>query len=375
MSRINFALATQTDDAELRRLLRENPVSGAISLTFEREPCYFRAAAVEGPFHQTIIGREAETGEIVGMGSRSVRPVYLNGAVQSVGYMSHLRANLKRPWGLSLARNLAQGFEFCHRLHADGRAPFYLMSVIADNQPARRLLSSGLPGMPRPHEYARLYTYAVAPARRKRPLPLPVGLRLARGNAGYIDAIVDCLQRNGARRQFFPYWTTDTLCSPDQTPGLAPEDFFLALDGERVVGCLALWDQDCIKQTVVRGYAGAIARWRWLINIAARWGGWPILPPPPTPLRYCCASHLACDDDDPAIFAALLRAFYNAVAERGYDYFMLGLSSADPLRAVVIRTYRYITYTSQLYLVAWEDGLEAVSQVDARTPGPELALL
>ncbi len=375
MSRINFALAAQADDAELRRLLRENPLPGAISLTFEREPCYFQAAAVEGPFHQTVLGREAETGEIVGMGSRSVRPVYLNGAVQSVGYMSHLRANLRRPWGLSLARHLAQGFEFCRRLHADGRAPFYLTSVIADNRPARRLLSSGLPGMPRLHEYARLHTYAVAPARRKPPLPLPRGLRLARGNAGYIDGIVDCLQRNGARRQFFPHWTTHTLCSPDQTPGLAPEDFFLALDGERVVGCLALWDQSGFKQTVVRGYSGATARWRWAINLAANLSGLPVLPPPGASLLYCHASHLACDDDDPELFAALLRAFYNAVAECGYDYFLIGLSSADPLRAVVTRTYRYITYTSQLYLVAWEDGREAVSQVDARVPGPEIAIL
>ena len=43
-------LAALTDEAALRRMLRENPMPGAISLTFEREPDYFAAAGVDGSF-------------------------------------------------------------------------------------------------------------------------------------------------------------------------------------------------------------------------------------------------------------------------------------------------------------------------------------
>ncbi|MEK7327670.1 MAG: hypothetical protein AAB217_20690, partial [Chloroflexota bacterium] len=60
-------------------------------------------------------------------------------------------------------------------------------------------------------------------------------------------------------------------------------------------------------------------------------GGWPALPNPHTLLQYCYASHLAIDDDDPAIFAALLRALYNHAAECRYNYFLIGLSEANPL--------------------------------------------
>jgi len=374
MPSIIFDLATEADDAALRQLLRDTPMPGSISVTFEREPSYFVASAVEGDFHQTIVARETETGQVAGMGSRSVRPMYVNGVVQPVGYMSQLRATASYGWGLQLARAIAKGFEFSRALHADGRAPFYLMSVTADNLPARRLLASGLTGLPCLRKYARFYTYAVYASRRQRPLPLPRGLRLERGRAQHLQAILDCLQRNGARQQFAPCWTAKTLFNPRATPGLTSEDFSLALDGERVVGCVACWDQGGFKQTVVRSYSGVIARWRKVINLAAPLGGWPTLPDPHTPLRHCYASHLAIDNDDPSVFAALLRALYNHTVERHARYFMLGLSETNPFCAIA-KTYRPITYASQLYLVAWDDGSEAVSKVDARVPGPEVAVL
>ena len=374
MAAFAYRLATETDEADLRRLLRESPMPGAIAVTFEREPHYFRAAAVEG-FHQTIVCRDSQTGALLGMGSRSVRPVYLNGTVQPVGYMSQLRASPHHPWGLGLARAVAQGFTFFHTLHADRRAPFYLMSVIADNRPAQRLLESGLSGLPRLQPYALWHTYVVYLGQAKRPAPLPPGLRLERGDIARTPAILECLQRSGAGRQFAPYWSAETLFNPDHTPDLRPEDFLLALRGQRVVGCVAAWDQSRFKQSVVRAYSGPIGRWRAWINRLAPLGGWPCLPAPDTPWRYCYASHLAVDDADPEVFAALVRALYCRARDQGYNYFILGLAEADPLSRMVRRGYRHVTYPSQIYLVGWEDSWEAISQVDRRPPGLEVAVL
>ncbi len=367
---LRFDLAAPADDPDLRRLLRENPMAGLISLSFEREPNYFDASAIESNFHQTLVARATESGEIIGVGNRSVRKMFVNGVAQDVGYMSQLRIHPKYGKGLYLARGLAQGFKLYRALHADGRAPFYLMSIIEDNLPARRLLTSGLPDYPCAKEYARLFTYAIYPTRRKRDLPLPRSLRLARGDEKYTKNIVNCLNRNNARKQFAPLLTCDSLFICD----LSPADFVLALDGERVVGCLALWDQSAFKQTVVRGYSETLARWHKWINVFARFGFFPYLPEPNTHLRHSYASHLAIDDDDPAIFAALLRALYNHNLERGFSYFMLGLAEANPFREAV-KAYRPLTYISQIYLVTWEDGLNAVSQVDTRLPAPEIAIL
>jgi hypothetical protein len=370
-----FRLATPTDDPALRRLLRENPMPGSIALTYEREPDYFIAAAMEGTLSQTIVQVEDASGEILGMGTRIIRPLFLNGEVVDVGYMSHLRANLNHSWGLSGARQLSRAFGKFRELHADGRVPFYLMSVIVDNLPARRLLTSGLPGLPHARAYTRMYTYAVSPRRPRAAIPLPDGIRLQSGTSTHMDEIAACLQRNAQRGQFSPHWASANLFSPIQTPNLHPEDFLLATRGSRVVGCLALWDQTPFKQIVVRGYHGGMRRARPLINLLTRFVDVPHLPPVGTPLSNCFVSHLAVDHDDPRIFASLLRAAYNAAYHRGFNYFLLGMAEINPLRPLLVKHYLHITYTSQIYLMSWEDGLDATAQVDSRVPGLEISIL
>jgi hypothetical protein len=143
----------------------------------------------------------------------------------------------------------------------------------------------------------------------------------------------------------------------------------------RVVGCLAVWDQTPFKQTIVRGYSGNMARWRPVINRLARWIDVPYLPEINAPFPYCYASHIAIDQDDQQIFASLLRAASNETVRRGFKYFMIGLSASNSLRPVLTRNYLHITYASQIYLVAWEDGLDAIGRVDGRVPGLEIAVL
>jgi hypothetical protein len=245
------------------------------------------------------------------------------------------------------------------------------MSVIEDNLPARRLLQSGLPEYPYVKEYAHMFTYAIYPVRQKPAIDLPHLLRLTRGIDKYADGIVDCLNRNGARKQLAPYWTCESLF----TSNLSPTDFFVVLKGDRVVACLACWDQNAFKQTVVRRYSGSLARWRKVLNMFSSFGAWPYLPDPNTPLRYSYASHLAIDNDDPHIFAALLRAIHNHNLEHEYSYFVIGLAETNPLRAVV-KPYRPLTYVSQLYLVTWDEGHEFIEAVDKDLiPAPEIAVL
>jgi hypothetical protein len=373
VSRLWFELAPPGDDPQLRQLLRENPIPAKISVSFEREPNYFIAAQIEGPFHQTCVAVDPNTAKVVGMGSRAIRQVYWNGAPQPVGYLGQLRVH---PDYRARRRMITEAFDLLYRLHQDGRAPFYLSSIIEDNRAARRLLTAGLPGLPHFFEYARMLTLAVYCGQRKRRrLALPAPLRLERGSAAHTDQILACLQRNGARRQLAPHWTRDLLFHPAHTPDLSPGDFFLALDGDRVVGCLAAWDQNRFKQTVVRGYAGALARWRGIANVGARLAGLPVLPPIGAPFYHAYASHLAVDDDDPRVFAALLRGLYNHLAGRGYSYFMIGLSEAHPLLPIVSGAYRHVVYPSVLYLVTWEETLGVYRPDGALLPAPEIAVL
>lgn len=372
MPNLTFELATPPDDDALRQLLRQNPMPGNISVTFEREPSYFKATQVEGLHHQTIVVREQETRKIIGMGSRAIRPVYVNGQIASVGYLSQMRI---APHYRISRRAIGEAWHYCRQLHQDGRAAFYLSSIIADNKPAQRLLEAGLPGLPQFKPYTQLHTLSIYCARKKKGVSLPGGLHLVTGRASHLSQIVACLERNNLRYQLAPQWTMETLCHSQHTLDLKPENFFLVTDGGRVIACLAWWDQSSFKQTVVRAYGPTLRRWRPLLNLVAKSLGWPVLPAPHTPFRFCYLSHLAVNEDCLDIFEPLLRAIYNHLVTLGYSYFMLGLPTNHPFLEMVQRTYRHIDYQSQLYLVGWDEDLAAIAQVDERLPGVEIGVL
>src|SRR3712207_9243112 len=87
----SIELATPGDDSAIRRLLATNPVPGRVTVTYEREPDYFLGCGTSGRCHQVLIARHLPAGEIVGIGSRAIRPLFVNGEVEEVGYLSQLR--------------------------------------------------------------------------------------------------------------------------------------------------------------------------------------------------------------------------------------------------------------------------------------------
>lgn len=367
-----YELARPEDDAALRRILAATVMPGEIALTFEREPSFFAAAALEGPFHQTLVARDAD-GIVIATGSRGVRACFVNGAALPVGSMSLLRVAPDAVLGGALPKVLARGFELYHALHRDGRTPFYLVSVMEGNHRAERLLTAGPAGWPTLRPWARLVTHCIAIGRARRVPTLPNGLHLAQGRAELLPEIAACLDRAGARRQLMPVWTIDDLA------GMAALDldacnFWVVCRGDAVVGCAARWNQRRFKQTVVRGYGRRLAALRPWVNAAAWVLGRPPLPPVGAQVRFAFLSHLAVDGDDPQVAAALIAAVYNAAVAAGDHYLMLGLAADDPRRAW-LRPYAIIDLPSRLYLASWEDGEAVAAAVDGRGPGVEIAVL
>ncbi len=83
--RFEFALAEEADDGELRDLLRHISMPGNITLSFLREPSFFLAEQAGSITGQVIVCKDRQKGQIVGMGSRSIRCVYIDGKPARVG--------------------------------------------------------------------------------------------------------------------------------------------------------------------------------------------------------------------------------------------------------------------------------------------------
>src|SRR5262245_33959234 len=145
MRRYEFTLATADDEAELREVLSSTPMEGRISISFAREPNFFAAAPVDGKAVQIVVGRDAQEGCIVGMGSRTAGPRYVNQQATTVGYLGGLRVlpHYRGQGGL-----IARGYRFLRQLHEDELVPYYLTTIAADNEIALQTLAAGRGGLP-----------------------------------------------------------------------------------------------------------------------------------------------------------------------------------------------------------------------------------
>ncbi|HET6249973.1 MAG TPA: GNAT family N-acetyltransferase [Tepidisphaeraceae bacterium] len=190
-SRVQFRIATRGDDAALRQLLRDNPMPGRISLSLQREPDYFAAAAIEGPDHRTIIAEE--NGRVICAGSISTRLRYINGEKMRVGYLGGLRLDSSCRGRTGI---IIRGYQFFREMHEHGGPLIYLTSIVGDNLPARRLLEKGVRGMPSYRFVGELVTLVI-PCRHagggRHPAPSPPysGERAAGRGGLATDAIHD----------------------------------------------------------------------------------------------------------------------------------------------------------------------------------------
>ncbi|HEX6097386.1 MAG TPA: GNAT family N-acetyltransferase, partial [Thermoanaerobaculia bacterium] len=163
---IALALATNADDAGIRRLLASTPMPGRIRVRFEREPSYFAGCA---PDTQVLVARDGA--RVVGVACRTIQRLYVNGVAEDVGYLGQLRVDPAYRGQLLTAR----GYRVMRELHADGRARGYYTTIVDGNAQAEGVLVRRSRGvMPRYRFLEKLYTLAVHVGRGFSP-PLPGG--------------------------------------------------------------------------------------------------------------------------------------------------------------------------------------------------------
>ncbi len=367
MSNLQMQLAEAEDNRGLRRLAREMPMPGNMRISFRRDPCYFEALAVEGHHCQTLLAKDVDTGAIAGMANRSIKSVFINGEKSTVGYLSGLRVLPEFRGGFPLAR----GFRYLKTLHRDGRAPFYLASIVSGNAMAAKLASHPRIAM----NWMRLgsfKTYAVSTsvgieARR-------TGTKLRPATADDMPQLVSFLQREGCRKQFFPVYTLEDLMAPDGTlKGLGLQDILLALDGDEICGVAAAWNQQSFRQSVLEGYAWWLTLLRPLLNGFARLRQLPLLPSPGTALNYFYLSLACIREDNPDLLHDLVHTLLR-VKSKSSAFMVAGFHEDDPLNRTLSRT-KHLLYPSELYAISPESPTCSLAGLDGRTPYLEVGSL
>jgi hypothetical protein len=365
LSAARFAVGTAADEAAIRRLLRDNPMAGAVRLTLEREPDYFKGADLAGGKDQTIVAFSDSC--LVCMGRCTRRECWVNGAARRVGYLAELRLDATARGRFGIVRD---GYKFFHTLQRGDPADLYFTSIAADNDRARRLLESGARGLPTYRFLAELDTLLVAVPRRAR----APKIRVQSATPERVPDLLRVLNEHGRRHQFAAVWTAENLCALEDQ-GLPLGRFLLVLDGGEVVACGALWDQRGFRQTVIQGYSRSLTVARPFVNFASSILGTPRLPPAKTVLAHTFLSPLAWADDAQAVLPDFIEAVFPLASEAGVEFLTLALPTKASHLPALRRRFSTRTWRSRLYRVDWPRS--APVEVSEREAAflPDVALL
>lgn len=368
METVKVELAKKSDDSVLNKILRDNEMQGNISIVFQRNPSYFNALKIEGKNNQVIIGRN-EQNEIIGFGTRSIKPVYVNGHIKNIGYLSNLRV-IKRYRGKGY---LHKGYSFLRKLHQDKKVSFYYSTIVEDNKAAIKILTSKKSYLPTYHDIGGYCTFAVSLLGKQRHHKNK--LKIIRGSDKNIKEIINFLNKTGAKKQFYPGYTLNDFNSKNiNLIGFYIRDFYVAMEDGKIVGLIGKWDQRRFRQIIITGYRGVIFLIKPIYNAISNLFGFSPLPEPNSELNFFYVSFIAMKNNDSEIFRELLYALYNDFVDKDYSHFLVGLHSRDSLLKV-LDDFTCIKFNSRLFIVYWQDGEKAFKQLDSRVPYVELATL
>jgi len=357
----DFGFASKRDEVEIRRLLRESPMRGGISLSLEREPDYFADTGVPGEVKQTILAHE--NGHIACMGSCTVRHRFVNGLPRRVGYLGGLRLDSAFEGRFDIVR---RGYAFFKEVESADPADFYFTSIAADNERARKFLERGLPGMPKYEFIGRFVTMVIPASHSSVPRSkLQSSARLSTDSASRVN-------EHNFLYQLGPSWSADEL---KRLEALGLEGSVSLRAQNHTVASAALWDQRKFKQTVIRGYSPALAFIRPAANMAAWLIGQPRLPAPNTILANAFITQLVAEPGNAPLLVNLVHLLRRMAAQRGIEFLTIGFASDDPRLAAVRSKFRRREYLTRLYVVRWPGLGGSASELDDRILAPEAALL
>ncbi|MCG8394402.1 MAG: hypothetical protein MI745_15085 [Pseudomonadales bacterium] len=356
--------ARETDNGAILSLLQGTPQKGAVTLNFERNPDYFRGARVTCEEPDVWVAEpHDQIGKVSAVYNVGWRHVWVNGQVKPVRYAHDLRIDPQYRNGMILHRLFRQ----LRRQLAEGE--WMQTTVLRDNNASLSTVASGRAGLPSYYPAGEIQTSLLYTRSRRQRQPADVTIRRT-GEEDLAD-IARLIAREGASKQFFPYWDVARVRGDAYCYGLSPNHFLgLWVKGE-LKGVLGFWDQQGIKQTRVLGYARGMGLMRHLYNTHSLLRGGMKLPAPGGVLSYLTLHSVAVENNDPDLLRLLLDDAVNRFQGR-YDALVCGFFTQDPLARVPAR-YRRRLLLSDHFLVSY-DG-DPREQLDGRLPYVEVARL
>ena len=222
--------------------------------------------------------------------------------------------------------------------------------ILQDNRAALATIAAQRAGLPPYHAQGTVHTPLILLGWQKPTLAAPCTIR--RATAADWAAIVAFLNRENARYQFAPVYHENDLTN-GRLREMQPENILLAEANGSIIGTLALWQQSAFRQLHIDAYHGAWRFIRPVYNALARLTPLAPLPRAGEALKYAYLSLMAVQNDNLAVFRALLRQAYRASHGTGLHYLIGAFHERHPLRPA-FADYAGIPSGGQLFTVQFD---------------------
>jgi radical SAM superfamily enzyme YgiQ (UPF0313 family) len=335
-------------DAELRELMSECSMVGAIEKTYLAEPSLSDALSVIGRNrHIWTLRDRAKLNRLIGMGVLAEKPVWINGRIERAGYLTMLRIDPEyRALGLT-----ALGYSQFRKYVGPDAPGLCLTAIFDDNANALRALTGNRSSVPQYSPLAKVISLVTGRSQARRLGDYPGPLDLQRCTPGELDELLAFWEARGRLTQMTPAYQRSDFTRGGLLDGLSPENIVVARRDGEIVACCGLWDQRRLRQLRVDRYNGLLRRTKPLANAALRMAGLPTLPRAGTVLDMRYAALQAFTD-----IRAFEAAFKTLLSDMDNPATMVAIiAPSDSAAWEVYNRLRGFRQGSTLYTVALAD--------------------
>jgi|GEM_PF-6738674 len=350
---ITYSLATQKDNEDCGKLLRQVAVQGQIELYFKRDPDYFESLSRQYDRHFTMIARDK--GVIVGMITYATHKVFISGGIFAAGHISNLR--VRPDWrNKGIVKN---GADLFYKTAAEFSPEVTYITVPVGNRAGIGLNTSKKTYVPEFKEVGQITTHIIPVKKRAQPIFCTIDCVAAESGSDICEFVNNLLKRHDL----------SAVCDLKK---LKNANLYTARQGNNIIGAICAWDQSDFRQIAVAKY-GAVMK---MVNAAnSLWAGAGLgkaMPKPGQNVGVMYMSYAAIGSGGGQTLRALLSKISNDLAGSNCQYLIIGLRTADPAN-FELRKMGSIHYHS-LLLAAFRDS-SRYKKINLDNFNPDLSFL
>jgi hypothetical protein len=360
----------RSHNTDMLNILRSAPISTEnLTVIFDREPDFFRLPEIRyNPYHYYGFFR---LGQLKGFCGLGYHDAMVNGSSETVfqmrdGYVSPEARG--KGFGLKVAEKF---FKETYNQAVVGYA-----IVMSGNKPSLHYVghrNEAFPYIP----YSRIINQLDV---RNIILAWPVrnarDYIIRRAEIQDIPEIIALLNNEHKERLFGNLYDETTFQKYlDNRPGLAIQDYYLAIDRKgKACGVCAAWDCSSFKQTRVMRYGKKFLPARLLYKSFSLLFQLTPLPEQGECIKDFMIIDYAAGDRDPKVMNALLVFIYNMYRKRGFQNMIWGSSSDDPLLKAS-DSFFYQRVISNIVLISTDPARLEPGNISTHLPYIDLACL